>query len=320
MSKSAFDVWFGKALDYEGRVNEDVPGDGGGPTHWGITIGRLATIKGMKEPKRGTDAFYQLKSQLYALTEAETKAIYRRDYWDAVRGDDLPPGVNMAVSDYGLNSGPSRAVKALQRLCGNPETGRMDDETVREAHAFDRVELIMLFCDERERFLNAIVKARPGQRKFLKGWLSRVGDVRRASIAMAEKNPAPEPAPKPMPKATPPAPPPVPSVAKEAAKSRSVQLLVSTILGYIADFFFGIGSWISERFGDLAGILKTVQSESDENVAPLVSLAEKLHLNAGKIAFWALIVTLIIVVIRHINDKVALAHAKAGTEPDEVSP
>lgn len=318
MSKSAFDVWFAKALEYEGKVNEDVPGDGGGPTHWGITIGRLATIKGMKEPKRGTDAFYQLKSQLYALTEEETKAIYRRDYWDAVRADDLPPGVNMAVADYGLNSGPSRSVKALQRICGNRETGRMDDETVREAHDFDRVELIMLFCDERERFLNAIVKARPGQRKFLKGWLSRVGDVRRASIAMAEKKPAPEPAPKPMPKAQPPAPLPAPSVAKEAAKSKSVRLLVPTILGWIADFFFGIGSWFSEKFAALVEILKSTQTESEDAIAPLVSLGETLKLNLGKIAIWITIITLVIVVIRHVNDKVALAHAKAGTEPDEV--
>ena len=319
METSAFDVWFGKAVEYEGKVNEDVPGDGGGPTHWGITIGRLATIKGVPEPKRGTDAFYELKSKLYALTEAETKEIYKRDYWDAVRGDDLPAGVNLAVSDLGLNSGPSRAVKFLQRICGNPETGRMDDETIREAHAFDPVELTMLYCEERERFLNAIVASRPNQRKFLKGWLTRVGDVRRASIVMAEKAPVHAPKPQSMHKAEPVSKP-VPTVAKEAAKSKSVWMLFSTIVGYGADLVFGAGSWVTERFGDLVGVLKTVQSESEDAIEPLVSLGEKLHLNLGKVALWATIATLVVVLIRHTNDKVALAQAKAGTDADEVQP
>lgn len=319
MAKTAFDTWFAKAVEYEGKVNEDVPGDGGGPTHWGITIGRLATIKGVKEPKRGTEAFNDLKRQLYALTEAETKEIYRRDYWDAVRASDLPAGVNLAVADYGLNSGPSRAVKALQSLCGNPETGRMDDETIREARAFDPVELIMLYCSERERFLNAIVTNRPGQRKFLKGWLARVGDVRRASIAMAEKAPAQTPKPQPMPKAEPVSKP-APTVAGEAAKSKSVWMLLSTIVGYGADLVFGAGSWVTERFGSLVDVLKTVQSESEDAIEPLVSLGEKLHLNLGKVALWATIATLVIVLIRHTNDKVALAHAKSGADADEAQP
>lgn len=314
MVKTAFDRWVDKAFDYEGRVCEDVPGDAGGPTKYGITISRLATIKGCKLPKRGTDAFETLKDELYALPETEIKAIYKRDYWDAVRGDELPPGVNFAVSDYGLNSGPSRAVKALQAICGNKQTGRMDDETIREAHAFSRVELIMLFCDERERFLNAIVASRPNQRKFLKGWLTRVGDVRRASIALAEKTPEPEPAPQQMPKAVP-VEPAAPSVVTEASKSTSAWGLLGTIGGFVADAVFDVGTWAKDRIGDVVEILKSTQTEADDVIAPLISIGEKAQFNLGHVAKWVVIVTLFVVFIRHIQKRVELAHAKNGTTP-----
>lgn len=120
------------------------------------------------------------------------------------------------------------------------------------------------------------------------------------------------------PKAVPPVAP-APSVAKEAAKSKSVRLLVPTIFGWAADAFFGVGSWISERFGDVVSILKTAASESDDAIAPFVSMGEALHLNIGKIAIWITIATLAVVAIRHVKDKVALAAATTEPAEDEAS-
>ena len=115
------------------------------------------------------------------------------------------------------------------------------------------------------------------------------------------------------------APPPPPTLIKEAAKSPSSRLLGTTILGYLADVFFGAGTWITERFGALVGMLKTVQSESNEIIAPLSSIAEKLHLNLGRIALWATLATLAVVLVRGARTKVELAKAKAG-QLDEASP
>jgi len=302
---SAFEEFFKRAVEHEGKVCEDVPGDRGGPTKWGITIGRYADIKGMPVPRRGTDAFYEMKSQLFKLSEAEIKEIYRRDYWDAVRADELPPGMNLAVADFGLNSGPSRAVKVLQKILGNPQTGRMDNETISESHAFDRVELIILYCDERQRFLNAIVTSNPSQRKFLKGWTTRVGDVRRAALAMADKAKDQVPVRATMPKADDPHPPPqaAPTVAGEAVKSKSVWLLLSVAAGKVGDFFFGLGDAATGMIGRAVDVLKATQTEADDAIAPLVSLGERLKLNVGNIALWVTVGTLIIVVIRHAHDK-----------------
>jgi lysozyme family protein len=288
---STFDQFFDRAVKHEGKVCEDEPGDSGGPTKWGVTIGRLATIKRMKEPKRGTAAFESLKAELFALSESQISDIYRKDYWNAVRADDLPPGLNYAVADFGLNSGPARAVSALQKICGNARTGRLDAETIAEAKSGDTVDLIIRYCDERARFLNAIVAEKPKQGKFLKGWLSRVGDVRRTAIKDFEKSPAvaAEPPPMRMPKAEPP---PVPSTVQTASRSWSIKLLVA-----------GIAATLEKVFSFFTGFLPDAASEVDAVAGPLTSLGGMLKLNMSGILAAATIGIMVVVVFRHLRDK-----------------
>lgn len=311
MANTPFDTFFKKAVEHEGKVCEDVPGDNGGPTKWGITIGRFCTSKGIKVPKRGSKAFETLKAELFALTEGEIKTFYRRDYWDAVRADELPPGINYAVADWGLNAGPSRAVKAAQKLCGNNQTGRMDDETLGEVSAYDPVEFIIMLSDERTRFYNAIVANRPKQRKFLNGWISRTGDVRRAAISMAGKiTPQPTDTAA-MPKAagddTHDAP---PSVVKEAVKSKSNNLLV-VMIGLVWAKIQGGMAWLAERIGDFADVAGETVSEVGDTIAPLKALAKLVQVNIDGV-IWAGIVTAIAVCVlsRHTRDKVSLAFAR----------
>lgn len=182
-----FDFFFQKALDHEGRVYEDIPGDRGGPTKCGVTLGRWCDVKGVKLPKRGQGKWDQLCADLRDASMDEIEAIYRRDYWDAVGGDDLPGGVDYCIADFGLNSGPSRAVRYLQKAVGMPQTGKVSPgllEAVAEATVQDLVED---YCDARAAFLQAIVDRDPSQKKFRKGWLARVEDVRKASKKMAGK-------------------------------------------------------------------------------------------------------------------------------------
>lgn len=60
-----------------------------------------------------------------SLTREEAVAIYRRDYWDALRLDDLPPAVALYLFDSAVNLGPVRAVRMLQAGVGL--TGRAID-------------------------------------------------------------------------------------------------------------------------------------------------------------------------------------------------
>lgn len=206
MAKETFSQWLERAWDYEGRVFEVVPGDRGGPTKWGITIGRVATIKGVKLPKPGTAAYNRLVEDLKALSPDEIKAIYKRDYWDAVRGDDLPPGVDFAVADFGLNSGPSRAAKYLCRCLGMKQSGTLNNEVIQAAKQADADDLVNTYCDARAAFLRGIVASNTSQGKFLKGWLNRVADVRSRSLKLVNVKPLPPVEMKPdvvMPKADP---------------------------------------------------------------------------------------------------------------------
>jgi lysozyme family protein len=86
----------------------DHKADPGGKTNWGITQATLSQYLG--RPATATE--------ILALTKAEAQIIYQKPYWDRMLGDSLPPGIDPCVFDFGVNSGPSRAVKSLQAALG----------------------------------------------------------------------------------------------------------------------------------------------------------------------------------------------------------
>jgi lysozyme family protein len=152
-----------------GYVNH--PSDPGGPTNFGITLGDYR--KYVKADASAAD--------IRAMDVEEAKAIYRAKYWGAMRGDELPAGVDYCVFDYAVNSGTGRAPKVLQRVLGIPVTGWMDDATVAAARAREARVLVQAICDERMRFLQGLKT----WGVFGKGWSKRVGEVRAAALAMA---------------------------------------------------------------------------------------------------------------------------------------
>jgi lysozyme family protein len=155
-----------------GYVNN--PSDPGGPTNFGITIADYRRY--MKPDATAAD--------VRAMKVEEAKAIYREKYWRATRCDELPAGVDYCVFDYAVNSGTGRVPKVLQRILGISVSGRIDDATLavlgkREARA-----LVQSICDERLRFLQGL-KIWP---VFGKGWSKRIGEVRLAALALADKS------------------------------------------------------------------------------------------------------------------------------------
>jgi lysozyme family protein len=57
------------------------------------------------------------------MTDDDCRAIYRVQYWDHVRGDDLPAGVDAMLFDDAVNSGPVEAVRILQQALSVPIDG-----------------------------------------------------------------------------------------------------------------------------------------------------------------------------------------------------
>ncbi|RUW22145.1 MULTISPECIES: glycosyl hydrolase 108 family protein [unclassified Mesorhizobium] len=169
----------------------DNPADPGGATMKGVTLANFRRyVK--------ADA---TKADLKKITDAQLATVYRRFYWDAVAGAELPDGLDYAVFDFAVNSGPGRAAKYLQAACGVGvvQDGRIGPATLAAVRAKPAGVVIDTLCDARLSFLKRL----PTWPTFGKGWQSRVVAVRIQAMMMATPAPAQPPAPAPV---TPPAP------------------------------------------------------------------------------------------------------------------
>ncbi|EFO30912.1 secretion activator protein [Roseibium sp. TrichSKD4] len=104
------------------------------------------------------------------ITDDEVRAIYREQYWNAVAGDQLPAGVDYAVFDYAVNSGPRRAIKELQRVVGAKPDGIIGNETLSKVGEAVEATVIVNLCEQRMRFVRGL-RHWP---IFGKGWTRRI--------------------------------------------------------------------------------------------------------------------------------------------------
>lgn len=162
-------------LKHEGGYTNH-PSDPGGPTNLGIT---LANFRRYVKPD-GTIA------DLKKLTKEQAAVCYRRQYWDAVLGAELPSGVDYAVFDFAVNSGPYRAATYLQRIVGAVQDGKIGPATLKAVRARKPDVLAAQLCDARLAFVRGL-RTWP---VFGKGWGRRIAEVRAVSQRMASQKAA----------------------------------------------------------------------------------------------------------------------------------
>ena len=92
------------------------------------------------------------------LTEADAKAIYKKDYWEKCDCDALPWPMNLAVLDAAVNCGPRRAMNWL-----HISTDWLD------------------YINHRRDFYKALNKP-----VFLKGWINRLSDLERVALRVVD--------------------------------------------------------------------------------------------------------------------------------------
>ena len=157
-------------LKYEGGyVNH--PADPGGMTNLGVT-------KRVWEEWTGKPA---TEADMRALTPEMVGPLYKTRYWDAVRGDDLPSGVDLCVFDCAVNAGVGRASKFLQQAVGVTADGQIGPKTVEATTAKPADEVVAKFCDLRE----AHYKSLPTFATFGKGWMRRLASVESEAQTLA---------------------------------------------------------------------------------------------------------------------------------------
>ena len=160
--KENFDTALRALLKHEGGyVNH--PSDPGGMTNLGVT-------KRVWEEWVGHEVD---EKQMRALTPELVAPLYKKKYWDKVCGDELPTGLDLAVFDLAVNSGPGRAAKMLQKVLGVTQDGAIGPQTIAKALNIDSSKLIADYNAERLAFLQAL----PTWGTFGKGWGRRVAEV-----------------------------------------------------------------------------------------------------------------------------------------------
>jgi len=113
------------------------------------------------------------------------EAIYRTKYTTACDFDNLGPGKDCVVFDFGVNSGPSTAVKFAQMVVGVSVDGVLGPITERAINDCDPVEFIEGLCAKRMAFLESL----PTWPTFKGGWSARVTDLKAYSLALATPKP-----------------------------------------------------------------------------------------------------------------------------------
>ena len=167
--KKNFKESLNHVLKHEGGW-ADHPKDPGGATMKGVTLTTYRRHFGKNKSKKA----------LRNISNDELGQIYRSGYWDKCRCDKLPSGVDYAVFDAAVNSGPGRSAKWLQASIGAKQDGGIGPKTLAKIKEQDAVEVTGTMCDHRLKFLQSL----DNWETFGRGWGRRVEGVRVAAVAM----------------------------------------------------------------------------------------------------------------------------------------
>jgi lysozyme family protein len=169
---AVFDTAVSKLLKREGGYVFD-PKDRGGETKYGISKASYPSV------------------DIKSLTLDEARAIYLRDYWNPLRLSEFKDQ-NLAelLLDTAANMGTKtaalylqRAAKALGQNIG--ADGKVGPMTLKAVHAISAASLASEIVTARASRYQKIVLDDPSQKKFLKGWLSRMKEYAPKGVKVA---------------------------------------------------------------------------------------------------------------------------------------
>ena len=173
--ESNFDKSLVKVLEHEGGYVFH-PEDPGGETNLGVT-------------KRVYDNWTAendlVVKDMQDITVDDVMPIYKKNYWDKVRGDDLPAGLDWAAFDWAVNSGAGRPAKAIQRCVGATQDGAIGPKTLAAIANKEPDKIIEYVHDIRQKFYERLKTFKT----FGRGWTRRNAETLKAALAMSQGEP-----------------------------------------------------------------------------------------------------------------------------------
>ncbi|MEN2980971.1 glycosyl hydrolase 108 family protein [Tistrella bauzanensis] len=153
----------------------DHPSDPGGATKWGVSL-RLARRLGLDLDGDGDVDVDDIR----LISEPVAQRVFDQVFWQAVRADDLPAGLDLATADAAFHHGDLAARRLVQRAAGVTADGIIGPITLKACHA-DRMEVLRRLGGVRLVYMSTL----PGWGTFGEGWGSRVVDVHAAAQDLA---------------------------------------------------------------------------------------------------------------------------------------
>ena len=167
--KENFDKCLKMLLSHEGGfVNH--PEDPGGITNLGVT-------KKVYDEWTGRESTEQ---EMRDLTPEDVAPIYKKNYWDRVKGDSLPSGQDWACFDWAVNSGSGRPAKAVQRAVGATADGAIGPATLGLIMEKDPKFIIEYVHDVRQDFYKSLKTFET----FGRGWTRRNKETLHQALEM----------------------------------------------------------------------------------------------------------------------------------------
>ncbi len=161
-------------LAHEGDWSDD-PNDPGGATMKGVTLQTYSAWLGRQATKE----------ELRDISDDDLAAIYETEFWLTANCDQIPAGPDYFVFDYSVNSGPSRARKAIQTAAGVTADGVLGPQSMAAIHAASPLALIESMSAAREAYYRSL----PTFSHFGKGWMNRLNEVTAQAKAFASQPP-----------------------------------------------------------------------------------------------------------------------------------
>lgn len=160
-------------LNHEGGyVNH--PKDPGGSTMNGVTQRTYDTYRARRD---------KVKQSVKYIGAAEINIVYRTMYWNPIRADDLPIGIDYLTFDASVNSGPNRGPKWTQKALGVKADGVVGPQTIAAADSLSDGQVVAAI-KKATGYRLGFLKGLSHWKTFGRGWSRRVSEVEAAAIGM----------------------------------------------------------------------------------------------------------------------------------------
>lgn len=150
----------------------DHPRDPGGMTNLGVTRGTYEQFLGR----------HVTEEEMRNLTPEDVAPVYKKEYWDRCRCNDLDNGLALFTFDWAVNAGSSKPAKCIQKFVAAKQDGIIGAKTLGLVAEKTPKDIIEYMYDSRQKHYESLSTFDT----FGKGWTRRNKHTFELALEMAD--------------------------------------------------------------------------------------------------------------------------------------